>query len=471
VIYLDFFMLAGLLTIVGYHYRRSGLLLSPATMWLIGGLILPVYVAYSFATTPESLGTIGQQFNATGMQEAADELLVVISVATICLILSYELTPRVLRQVTARIARAKIRSRLSLDELTAGACVSALFGTALVWFFFASVGEVPLLSRSAMTSRAEIVLTHPYRFVYIAGFTMASVGSVFLMAGLALKTLCRYKSIAYVVVLLVCGTNLLTANRTNFLGPLVSAGLIYFWMRSKKLTVVRGLLLVVLFLLVAAALQMLRARGSYGLDELVYEVLHGNTLFANFRDNSWVLLNVERHRYPLFYGKTILAGLLGFLPRSIFPFREQYGWGFFTLEIIHSKNVLHFGLGHVIFGDWYINFGYPGVIFEGLLIGFILRQLDSRLFFILSQARQIRDGDCYFAVFKVWFVMSILGYAFSSAASMLIYPYLAGFFVMLFVAIAVRTIFPRARRQEEFLVAATWRAAPIAGRDHSVGSR
>ena len=132
---------------------------------------------------------------------------------------------------------------------------------------------------------------------------------------------------------------------------------------------------------------------------------------------------------------------------------------------------MHFGLGHVVFGDWYINFGYPGVIFEGLLLGFILRQLDSRLFHVLSRGKQIRESDRYFSVFKVWFVMSILAYAFSSAASMLIYPYLAGFFLMVFVAVVVRTIFPRARQQEEFPVAAIWRAAPIARPDHSVGSR
>jgi len=434
-------------------------------------IILAVYIAYPFATTPESLGTIGQQYNAVGMAEAADELLVIISVAVICLLLSYELTPRVLRQVTARIARAEIRSRLSMSELTAGACVSALFGMALVWFFFAEIGEVPLLSSNPVNARAEMVLTHASRFIYIAGFTLANVGAVFLMAALALRQVARYKPLAYGVVILVFFTNLVTASRGNFLQPLVDAGIIYFWFRSKKLTVVRLLLLMALALLAAAALQMLRTHGGYRWNDLVYEVLHGNTLFANYRDTSWVLMNVERHRYPLFYGKTILAGFLGFLPRSILHFREQYGWGLFTLEVVHSRNTMHFGLAHVVFGDWYVNFGYPGVVVEGLLLGFILRQLDSRLFFVLSHAKQIRDSERYYAVFKLWFIMSILGYAFSSALSVLIYPYLAGYFLMLLVAVVVRTIFPRARQQEEFPVAAIWRAAPIARPDHSVGSR
>ena len=91
--------------------------------------------------------------------------------------------------------------------------------------------------------------------------------------------------------------------------------------------------------------------------------------------------------------------------------------------------------------------------------------------FVLSHPKQIRDSERYYAVFKLWFIMSILGYAFSSALSVLIYPYLAGYFLMLLVAVVVRTIFPRARQQEEFPVAAIWRAAPIARPDHSVGSR
>jgi oligosaccharide repeat unit polymerase len=342
---------------------------------------------------------------------------------------------------------------------------------ALVWLFFAETGEVPLLSSNPLNTRAEMVLTHASRFMYTAGFTLANVGAVFLMAALALKQVARYKPLAYGVAILVAFTNLVTASRGNFLAPFVDAGVIYFWFRSKKLTVVRLLLLLVLALLTAAALQMLRTHGNYGWNDLVYEILHGNTLFANFRDTSWVLMNVERHRYPLFYGKTILAGFLGFLPRSIFPFREQYGWGLFTLEVVHSKNAFHFGLAHVLFGDWYVNFGYPGVAVEGVILGFVLRQLDARLLYALSRGKQIRDAERYFTIFKLWFTMSMLGYAFSSALTVLMYPYLAGYFLMLFVAIVVRTIFPRARRQEEVAAAAAWRAAPIVRPDHSVGSR
>jgi oligosaccharide repeat unit polymerase len=461
VIYLDWIMLIGLLTMIGYHYRRSGLLLSPSNAWLITGIIIPVYIAYFYATTPESLGTIGQQYNAVGMAEAADELLMVISVAVICLVLTYELTPRVLRQVTARIARAEIRTPLRINELTAGACVSTLVGIALVWFYFADLGEIPLLSSNPLNARAEMVLSHASRFIYTAGFTMANVGAVFLMAALALRQITHYKPLAYAVAILAALTNLVTASRGSFLEPFVGTGVIYFWFRSKKLTVFRLLLLMVLALLTAAALQMLRTHGNYGWNDLVYEVLHGNTFFANFRDTSWVLMNVERHRYPLFYGKTILAGYLGFLPRSIFPFREQYGWGLFTLEIVHSKNAFHFGLAHVVFGDWYVNFGYLGVIIEGILLGFILRQLDSRLLFIISHGKRIREEDRYYAAFKLWFIMSILGYAFSSALSVLIYPYLAGYLLMLLVAMMVRAIFPRARRHEESPVAVRWKPDPI----------
>jgi len=464
-------MLVGLLGIVGYQYRRSGVLLTPGSAWLLTSIILPVYVAYPLAVSPESLLTIGQQYNATGMEISSDELLVIVSVAVICVILAYVLTPKVFRRITIGFASQKLKSNLTIDNLTAGACVSALSGIALVWIFFSLTGEIPLLNRSPVSMREEILANNPLRYIYTAGFTMANVGTIFLMAGLALRSIRNYKALAYGVTILVCVTNLLTASRGNFLEPFAVAAVIYFSVRSKQLTLARLPLLMAGALLAAAALQMLRRHGAYGWDDLVNEILHGNTLFANFRDTAWVLMNFERHRYPFMYGKTILAGFLGFVPRSVLPFREQYGWGFVSREVVHYTSPFHPGLAHVVFGDWYINFGYPGVVLEGLLFGFILRLLDCRLFHILRQGNQIPERLAYWTVFKLWFMVVVLGYIFSSALTVLLYPYLLGYFLILLVANATRTIFVRRRPADEFAIGAGWQSGQIASQRPGTGGR
>jgi oligosaccharide repeat unit polymerase len=448
VVYLDLITAIGLLAIILHQYRRTGLLLLPSSTWLLTSIIISVYVAYFYATTPESLGAIGQQYNAVGMEIAGDELLGIVSVAVLCAMLAYTLGPKLLPRFSSAFTGSRLKTGLRMNELTAGACISALLGIALVWFFFSSIGEIPLLARNPVSAREEILANNPMRFLYTAGFTMSGVGVTFLIAALALGKIRSYKAFAWGTTILVCATNLLTATRGNFLTPFAVAATIYFSIRSKQLTLARLPILMGLALLAAAALQMLRTRGAYGWNDLTYEVLHGNTFFANFRDTAWVLMNFERHRYPFMHGKTILAGFLGFLPRSVFPFREEYGWGFVSKEVVHNTSLYHPGLGHVVFGDWYINFGYPGVVVEGFTFGLILRLLDSRLVYVVRRRHQISEADVYFAVFKIWFAVGVLGYLFSSALTVLLYPYFLGYCVMVFAARLTGAIFGRPKTAE-----------------------
>ena len=87
--------------------------------------------------------------------------------------------------------------------------------------------------------------------------------------------------------------------------------------------------------------------------------------------------------------------------RSSLP--PAIGWGSVTLGIVNITDPLHFGLGQVLFADWYVNFGTAGVVFEGLVIGVLLKWLDVRLL----QIRRPPKGavsDQYFQLFSalVW---------------------------------------------------------------------
>ena len=81
---LDWIMLVGCTWWALWQYRRTKILLTPSNAFLIGTIILPVFVAYLLALSPESLAAIGQSGHALSMQWAADELLGVICVGTIC---------------------------------------------------------------------------------------------------------------------------------------------------------------------------------------------------------------------------------------------------------------------------------------------------------------------------------------------------------------------------------------------------
>jgi len=81
---LDWFMLLGCTAWVLWQHRRTKILLTPRNAFLVSAIILPVFVAYPLALSPESLADIGQSGHALSMQWAVDKLLRVICVGTIC---------------------------------------------------------------------------------------------------------------------------------------------------------------------------------------------------------------------------------------------------------------------------------------------------------------------------------------------------------------------------------------------------
>jgi len=436
---LDLIMLVGCTGWALWQYRRTKILLTPSNAFLVSALILPVFVAYPLALSPESLAAIGQSRRALSMQWAADELLGVICVGTICVMLAHWAAPRLFPRLAGKRRELPRSPRVSLHQLTLGACAVCLIGVASVWLFFIREWQIPLLS-SAPHSRELLEMNRPLRYIYTGGFTMANTGAAFLMGGLSLGKIRAYRPLCFFAITALTITNLCTASRGNLLAPFVSAGLIYFSLKNTKLTPFRALILAVLLLCSASTLQLIRSHSGLSLEGLWDEVIHGNTFFANFRDSSYVLMGFEANRYPLFYGKTILAGLLGFVPSSLLPFRQQYAWGSVTLGIVNITNPLHFGLGQVLFADWYVNFGTAGVVVEGLVIGGLLKWLDVRLLDIRRRPKGA-VSDQYFQLFGLWFRVGILGSLCASANVMLMYPQLLGYMLILAVAYGARRIF------------------------------
>jgi oligosaccharide repeat unit polymerase len=414
---LDWIMLVGCTAWTLWQYRRTKILLTPSNAFMVSGIILPVFVSYNLALSPESLLAIGMAGHALHMQWAADELLGVICVGTICVLLGHWAAPRLFPRLAGKRRELPRSPRVSLSQLTLGACVVCLVGVASVWIFLIKEGEIPLLS-SAQHARELLQLGHPLRYIYTGGFILANIGAVFLMGGLFLgKIIGQYRPLCFFAITAITITNLATASRGNLLAPFLSAGLIYFSLKNTKLTPFRASIWAVLLLLSASALALIRSHIGITLAYLWYEVIHGNTFFANFRDSSFVLMAFEGNRYPLFHA-----------------------WGVVTLNIVHITSPLHFGLGQVLFADWYLNFGIAGVALEGLVIGVALKWLDVRLFDVRRPPKGA-VSDQYFQLFGIWFRWGILGSLCSSASVMLVYPQLLGYMLILAVAYGARQIF------------------------------
>ena len=80
---------------------------------------------------------------------------------------------------------------------------------------------------------------------------------------------------------------------------------------------------------------------------------------------------------PFAYGKTYLAAALSFIPSSLFPFRETWGFGRYALEILFlGQNMpiapTYGGLRPTFVGEAWLNGGCLGVIAFGLTLGIFL---------------------------------------------------------------------------------------------------
>ena len=264
---LDLIMLVGCTGWALWQYRRTKILLTPSNAFLVSTIILPVFVAYPLALSPESLSshrTVRPRVVlCNGRQRSPRSDMRGNNLRDAGVLGCPAPVPRL-----AGKPRELPRSpRVSLNQLTMGACAVCLIGVASVWFFFIKEWQIPLLS-SAQHSREVLEMGHPLRYIYTGGFTLANTGAVFLMGGLSLGKIRAYRPLCFFAITALTITNLCTASRGNLLAPFVSAGLIYFSLKNTKLTPFRALILAVLLLCSASALQLIRSHAGLSLEGL-----------------------------------------------------------------------------------------------------------------------------------------------------------------------------------------------------------
>jgi oligosaccharide repeat unit polymerase len=443
-IFLNSIILGVLLSIIFYRYKRTGVLLTPSIAALAMNMIVPVYAVYPFQTTRKSLEEIGQLLNVRAMSAAVNELWFVVTVGTAIGIVAYILAPRVFPRLFARASQPWGSHRTGLADLVTGACLSTLSGAGLIWAFFAYTGTITMLSPDPVAWRVAIGVEY-HVGIYVLGCFLSVTGATFLLAGLALKRIHCYKPFCYFALCVWAVTVFLTASRTPLFLPFVLAALIFFSVRAKDYGLTRISVWGVAVIVSLAFMQAVRHGHDPTLSGAMNELTYGSTLCA-LRDNAWVQMAFERGRYPLYWGKTIVAGFMTFVPSRWSPFKQTYSWGVVTRTLVNYRDPYSLsGLGSVWFGDWYINFGYPGVVIEALLMGLVFRLFDTRLLNVLSSYKRSGKYD-YYSVYKVWFFWLVASMAFASGSSDFVEPFLVGFLIMIAVAKWVRLFAGRMRR-------------------------
>lgn len=159
------------------------------------------------------------------------------------------------------------------------------------------------------------------------------------------------------------------------------------------------------FIVVAIAIGILRSTADGEatpdlLQVLSYQIFYGNN-FSDFRDYAWILSGFDGHFY---HGMTYLAGYMALVPSVISEFRNDYRTGIITTTLAGLDPEFHAGLRPTLFGEAYLNFGIPGIIFAATLFGYYFGKLHLWVHTDLPQNRLgLRRVACAYIAFLFMF--------------------------------------------------------------------
>ena len=204
---------------------------------------------------------------------------------------------------------------------------------------------------------------------------MAALSSMLVAAhGLARYLDRREKSVLAAAGLLILGL-LFFGQRGNIIFTCLNVALCYIIQRRKTIglfrTVVTGAAALMLILYLGSVRE-----GDYSptafLTSLAFLIFFGNNL-CDLRDFAWMYSHWD---HQLWLGRTYLAGMMTFVPRSASSFREIWTFGVATGRTVGLDTETHPGLKPGQFGEAYFNFGLLGVIVFGIVMGIIVRRAD-----------------------------------------------------------------------------------------------
>ena len=233
--------------------------------------------------------------------------------------------------------------------------------------------------------------------------------------------------------------------RGNLVAIYMSVLLCYFVKLRDKISLLRIAAVMGTIVIVGFYLGSLRA-GSYSLagffGTFVDVVFYGNT-FSDLRDFAWVY---SAWNHVFWGGRTYLAAILSFVPRFASHFRDTWGLGAMTAATAGFDPELHPGLRPGVFGEGYFNFGLPGAIAIGMMLGIILRRVDSEVKRALSG-----EQPSMMKAFASTMLLGVAGSVAVSAGFSGLYT-LAGIYAFSWFCVSVERLF---RPRRSFLYAAS----------------
>ena len=168
-----------------------------------------------------------------------------------------------------------------------------------------------------------------------------------------------------------------TANRGPVIFMALTVVIFYLYYKIDDLKKVNIIIIIsmIILLFIGIGMEFIR-KGieNINLIETLDSILYGNT-FSDLRDGAFILYGYDAKYDDFLYGKTYIADILSFLPKSKIEFRQIWSYGLFTTTTLFGWTN-HYGLRGGLFLEAYFNFGYIGVFISAIVLSYITSNLE-----------------------------------------------------------------------------------------------
>jgi len=397
--------------------RRTGMILTPVTVFFLFACAHVVFGRYAAAVLTDQYSFVSR----AALGPFLDQSFLVISTGLTCCLLGFAMFPCTSPgRIAARLDQISCKG--AMDQICARSRVLILVSIPLIIIGLQMLGGIPLLSDNPRHDRYLLNFTPEHRldtFLVNRGRELI----VFPAAALALGWYFRKRRVidAFFVVLAAAGC-MLTATRAPLLICTSIVMTVLVWKGHFKAVAVA--MAVVFAVLIASELAL---GGDSNTNTGEWTTLQGiGADLAEVRDLGWVLLKQDEP----YWGLTFIAGLVP-IPSFASDFTQTYHLRTVTLNAIgFPLTAAHGGLRITYSGEWYLNFGWPGVVAGGLLYGWMCSWF-SGLFYRLRKAPLAYPvGACVVAC--AWATLSFMVYMSGSASGGTLKTYGAVLAVFLF---------------------------------------
>lgn len=173
---------------------------------------------------------------------------------------------------------------------------------------------------------------------------------------------------------------------------------------------------------------------------IIESIIYGNN-FSDIRDGAFILFNLPTSRISGIYGgKTVLAGLLSFIPSSISQFRNLWSWGRITTSSFAIG--VHGGLrgGNVM--EAFLNFGFFGIIIFSFFQAFFMSILEKNFCDKVIYKKNYFDERHIFSFYLIYYLYTQF---ICTSGFYNLYTIFVFYIFLLILSILIKNIYKRRR--------------------------